>query len=321
MTRLQLATLPPLPLVTANTIFPRVLLAIDFGSASLAAARWATSHVASDADVMLLHVMPAAEELNHDDASDGSDEQSLERMTPAVVGGLGGFGATLQVGSARTVVRVGRPSSALAAVAHDADSSLVVLGRRADANRVRVGEPNVIERTARRTNASVLVVPEGTVQAPDHIIAAVDQSRFAPRVLETARRLARMHEASLTVVHVLPPVDGAYQRVMRSGKHVASGNGRRKLLPRPAVPSSLASTTARWLVQLCRAHDIVAHDSVTLASGDPTREILRTAVGHDAPMVVLGLRGADDAPHGSLGSVARELLMRGPMPVLAVDAA
>jgi nucleotide-binding universal stress UspA family protein len=271
---------------------------------------------------MLLHVMPAADELDHDDGSDISDDESLERMTPAVVGGLGGFGATLQVASTRSVVRVGRPSSALAAVANDADTSLVVLGRRADANRVRVGEPNVIERAARRTNASVLVVPEGTIQAPDHIVAAVDQSRFAPRVLDVARRLARMHEAPLTVVHVLPPVDGAYERVMRSGTHVLSrGGGRKHSLARPSVPSSLASSTARWLVQLCRAHDIVARDSIMLASGDPTREITRTAAEHESPMLVLGLRGADDAPAGSLGSVARELLMRGPMPVLAVDAA
>jgi hypothetical protein len=39
MTRLQLAAPPPLAPVAVNAVFPRVLLAIDFGSASLAAAR------------------------------------------------------------------------------------------------------------------------------------------------------------------------------------------------------------------------------------------------------------------------------------------
>jgi nucleotide-binding universal stress UspA family protein len=321
MTRLQLATPPPLSAVATHAVFPRVLLAIDFGSASLAAARWATTHVAPDTDAVLLHVMPARDELSNDDATDVSDDQSLERMTPAVLGGLGGFGATLHVASARSVVRAGRPSAALVSVANDAETSLLVLGRRADANRVRVGEPNVIERAARRGRASVLVVPEGTVQAPDHIVAAVDRSRFAPRVLEFARRLARMHEASLTVLHVLPPVDGSYERVLRSGKHTLAPGGRRKHAAPPSVPSSLAVATARWLVHLCRTQDIVARDSIVLASGDPTREILRTAAEHESPFVVLGLRGADDAPTGSLGSVARELLMRGPMPVLAVDAA
>ena len=53
--------------------------------------------------------------------------------------------------------------------------------------------------------------------------------------------------------------------------------------------------------------------------GDPAREIVRTAMQHESPLVVVGLRGADDAPPGSIGSVTRELLTRGPMPVLAVD--
>jgi nucleotide-binding universal stress UspA family protein len=34
---------------------------------------------------------------------------------------------------------------------------------------------------------------------------------------------------------------------------------------------------------------------------------------------VLGKRGADGAPRGSLGSVARELVARCPAPVLAVE--
>jgi nucleotide-binding universal stress UspA family protein len=37
-------------------------------------------------------------------------------------------------------------------------------------------------------------------------------------------------------------------------------------------------------------------------------------------LVVVGMRGADGAPSGSVGSVARELLTRGPLPVLAVNA-
>ena len=218
-------------------------------------------------------------------------------------------------------MRGGRPSAALAAVANDAEVSLLVLGRRADANRIRVGEPNVIERVTRRTSASVLVVPEGTTQAPDHIVAAVDDSRFAPHVLRVAGKLARMHEAALTVLHVVPPVAGAYERIIRPSKHSLSraGSSSEHPLERRTVPAGLAPSTPRWVMQLGHADEDVGRLSTEIAIGDPAREIVRTAMDSEAPLVVVGLRGADEAPAGSLGSVARELLTRGPMPVLAVN--
>jgi nucleotide-binding universal stress UspA family protein len=194
-------------------------------------------------------------------------------LTTALVGGLGGFGATLGAASVRNLVRVGRPAACLTAAANEADASLLVLGRRADANRIHVGEPNVVERAARRASASVLVVPEGTVHAPDHIVAAVDESPFARRVVEIARRLARMHEAQLTILHVRLPDEGA--------------------------------DPGRYATEI--------------ATGDPAREIVRAAMRHECPLVVVGMRGSDEAPAGSLGSVSRELLTRGPMPVLAVN--
>lgn len=321
MRTLRLATPPPPATSTMSATFSRLLLAIDFGSASLAAARWGTTHIAPEADAVLMHVIPFADRLPRGDATTTSDDESLRRMTPALVGGLGGFGATLSVASLRSVVRAGRPSECLASVAKDAGASMLVLGRRADANRIGVGEPNVIERVARRTSASVLVVPEGTTHGPDHIVAAVDESRFAPRVLDVASRLARMHEVPLTVLHVLSPVEGAYERVIRSAKHLLTraGGPRLEAAARPVMPMSLAPSTTRWLAQLGRAHNVIGRDSTEIAMGDPAREIVRTAMQHESPLVVVGLRGADDAPPGSIGSVTRELLTRGPIPVLAVD--
>jgi nucleotide-binding universal stress UspA family protein len=313
-TTLQLATPPPFAPAAVNAIFPRALLAIDFGSASLSAARWATTHVAPNTEAVLMHVAPFA-----DESFSESGDTSAERLRPALTGGLGGFGATLSAQSRRNVVRVGRPSASLSAVANDTEASLLVLGRRADANRLRVGEPNVIERTARRTSASVLVVPEGAPHALDHIVAAVDESGFAPHVLAVASRLARMHEVPLTVVHVLSPLEGAYERGIRSSKHVIRVRGQRVEVTRPAGSTEREVATARWLAQLVEAYGVVGRDSTEVAIGDPAREIVATAADRESPLVIVGLRGADEAPRGSVGSVARELLTRGPMPVLAVN--
>jgi nucleotide-binding universal stress UspA family protein len=320
MTALPLATPPPVSRQVAKGAFPRVLLAIDFSPASLGAARWATTHVAPHADAVLMHVMPFVEAPAPGNGRRMSADDSLDRMTPALLGGLGGFGATLEAASYRGIVRAGRPSAWLASVANHAEASLLVLGRRADANRVRVGEPNVIERTARRTGASVLVVPEGTTRAPNHVVAAVDESRFAAQVVGVARRLARLHDVPLTVLHVVSPPAGAYERVIHSARHLlARAGGRRLKSPAPPpVQPALAPTTIRSLVELGGAYDVVRPDVTEVAMGDPAREIVRAATERGSPLVVVGARGADEAPPGSIGTVARELLTRGPVPVFVV---
>ena len=242
MSTTQCAVFAPFTAPSAETLFPRILLGIDFGSASLAAARWATTYVASGAHAIVSHVVPLPAMLPGDDTKT-SRAASLRQMAPALAGGLGGFAATLNAETVRTVVRFGRPSHWLSMIANAADASLSVLGRRGDANRTRIGEPNVIERLARRTSASVLVVPEGTVDAPRHILAAVDESDLAPHVVRVARSLARLHDVPLTVLHVLSPVTGTYDRVIRSARQLLGGARRN----RPAEHIDLPRVGSRSL--------------------------------------------------------------------------
>jgi len=65
---------------------------------------------------------------------------------------------------------------------------------------------------------------------------------------------------------------------------------------------------------------VLGRDRTAVAIGDPAREIVATAGSIVGTVVVVGMRGADDTPPGSLGSVVRELLTRAPMPVIAVNA-
>jgi nucleotide-binding universal stress UspA family protein len=319
MTRVQLADpRSSVPAGTVDTLFSRIMLAIDFGSASLGAARWATTYIASGGEAVLMHVAPCDDDVGRADGDHQHGDESIRGMTPALAGGLGGFAATLGVRAARNIVRIGRPSSCLAAVTNDVEAPLLVLGRRIAANRIGIGEPNVIERVARRTNASVLVVPEGTTRAPEHVVAAVDESPFGPLALRAASRLARLHEIPLTVLHVLSPVVGAYERVIRSAKKLLASNER----PTHGAGAShvrVSPNKAQWLVNLERTHSVLGRDSTAIAMGDPAREIARAATERDAALVVVGMRGSDGAPVGSIGSVVRELLTRAPVPVLAVN--
>lgn len=298
----------------SRRMFERVVLAVDFGPASLAAARWATTHVALDPEAILAHVAPPNASGELELLSD-----SKQRTSTAIAGGLDGFAATLAVSSAKSVTRIGRPSHWLSAIANDAEASLLVLGRRADANRTRVGEPNVIERAARRTGASVLVVPEGTTQPLVHVLAAVDESDAAPGVIDVARHLARTHDVPLTLVHVLSPAAEPYARVR--GPTRTQMHSRVLAVEAARTPSTggLPAHTARWLLEIARSSGLLERDRAVVRMGDPVREITATASAVASTLVVVGMRGADDAPAGSVGSVARELLTRAPMPVLAVN--
>jgi nucleotide-binding universal stress UspA family protein len=253
------------------------------------------------------------------DADGASGTQAPRERRAGLAGGLSGFAATLDAASARTVLRSGSASHWLSALANDAEASLVVLGRRSDANRTRVGEPNVIERVARRTSASVLVVPERAGESVARIVAAVDDSPFAPKVLAAAARLARMHELALSIVHVLSPVIGTYARVVRPSRKSDSGDAALSAPAPHAAPLRLPIRVGRWLVELANAHHALSRDRIEVTIGDPARELTRAATPNDRTLVVVGMRGADGAPVGSVGSVARELLTRGTMPVLAVN--
>jgi nucleotide-binding universal stress UspA family protein len=315
MTGYHNASLPPPVGEVAASTFPRVVAGIDFSPASLAAARWATSHVARRAAAIISYIVPPPQGSWGDDRLDRAELRALRQTTPAVYGGLGAFAATLNVDSARTIVRIGRASHWLNALAANSDASLLILGRRSDSNRRGIGEPNVLERSARRSQASVLVVPEGTTEQPRRIIAAIDESEIAGRVLAVADSLALLHSCPLIVLHVVAPTEGTYDRVVQSRARQRNRIASAASGPQPATTEA----SERWLADLVQGRQLAANHRIVVAVGEPARETIAAATSFEASLIVLGKRGQDDAPQGSIGSVAREVLTRAPIPVLAVE--
>ena len=105
------------------------VLGIDFSSASLGAAAWATRHVAPHAKAVAVHVVPLPDRCPYDQLDHAARERAMRLTIPAVRGGLDGFAATLGVEGTGAMVRVGVPSRELAHAAADLDAGLVVLGR------------------------------------------------------------------------------------------------------------------------------------------------------------------------------------------------
>ncbi|NUQ92511.1 MAG: universal stress protein [Gemmatimonadaceae bacterium] len=291
-------------------------LGVDFSSASLGAAAWATQHVAPRAEAVAVHVAPLPDRCPYEEIDHAAREHAVRLTIPAVRGGLDGFAATLRAEATGAIVRVGVPSRELARAATELDAGLVVLGRSKQAAWDSGHETDMVCRVARQATCDTLVVPEGNVARPEHVVAAVDDGPDATRVAERARAIATQLDVPLTLLHVVPSGSLAPQRLplVAPGARPVGATG-------TVAPGSGALRVhvmaRRWLGELLADGD----GDALAVMGEPGREILRNAARLGAGLLVLGKRGADCAPHGSLGSVARHVLTRSPCPVLAVECA
>jgi nucleotide-binding universal stress UspA family protein len=165
-------------------------------------------------------------------------------------------------------------------------------------------EPRVIERVARRARCPVLVVPHGTERPPDHIGVAIDAGPASGPVLGAAWGVAQSLGARLTILHVFPEDD---EPVVPPDTSRSFGLGDE---PYAALKA--------WIATLILPRGSTG--GLEVSSGDPARELMRMAKQFALDLLVVGKQGADGAPPGSLGSVARDLLSRSEWPVLAVEA-
>ncbi|HEX2780271.1 MAG TPA: universal stress protein, partial [Gemmatimonadaceae bacterium] len=231
----------------------RIALGIDFSSASLGAAGWATRHVAPNAEAIAVHVVPLPDASPYDHLDHAARERAVRLTIPAVRGGLGGFAATLGAGGTRAVVRVGRPSRELARAAERFDADLLVLGRSRQAAWDTGHETEMVCRVARQAARDVLVVPEGNAARPEHVVAAVDDGPDAARVAGAARALAVRLGARPTLLHVVPSGWLAQQRLTLVAPDARALGG---TAMSPATASLRVHAMARrWLVELLTSQE------------------------------------------------------------------
>jgi nucleotide-binding universal stress UspA family protein len=131
------------------------------------------------------------------------------------------------------------------------------------------------------------------VDAPRCIMAAIDEGRSAAEALAAGTALARAYRLPLIALHVLSP----RQARMTVSSACAAALRRRRACNSPADMGG----------------------GLTLALGDAARAIVAAGTRREGGVLVVGKRGADASPVGSLGSVARELLATSPLPVLAIE--
>jgi nucleotide-binding universal stress UspA family protein len=140
------------------------------------------------------------------------------------------------------------------------------------------------------------------------ILVAIDASDYSARVVPTAVEIARRFQSEVTVLHVAEHDHG--RSVVYSTESVADG-------------ARLISDAVKLFDDAGLVVNGAVHD---VAVGHVAKDIVETASGLNAELIVMGSRGLSDVQGILLGSITHKvmhlteisvLVARGPIPVKA----
>jgi nucleotide-binding universal stress UspA family protein len=127
-------------------------------------------------------------------------------------------------------------------------------------------------------------------------LAPLDESSRDRIILPQLVRLAKLTEATIYLLHVIPIVRTLAPHAVRSAE------------------SYLGAQEAHLRTQGIDAHSIARR-------GDPATEILKVATEYDVDAIIMGTRGRRGLDQLLLGSVAEAVVSRSPVPVTLVSEA
>lgn len=247
----------------------RVLVAVDFSPASLAAAQWVANAVAPGADVVLLHAVDVPTPPSFLRSLFSKVEDVEENAIPGATMRLEELKASLGLKDAKIDVRTGKPFKALHEACAEHGSDLIVIGPHGDRTGLGRLLGSTAERTVRESTRPILIAGGDEIGRPKRIGVAVDDSPAGAKALAWAVRLANDLKAELVAVNV---VNSLYANAVAVGSATAE---REKAL------GELTAESERWLEAQVAG--------ITLAKG-PVRTIVRR--GHPADEVVNATREA-----------------------------
>lgn len=198
--------------------------------------------------------------------------------------------------------RVGDPVDQILREAERRDAGHLVIGGR---KRTAVGKAvfgSVTQSVLQQADCPVVTVPadELASERPGPVVAAVDRSARAARVVTEANRLAAAADRPLHVAYVAPETDPG------------------QLLDAAAAPSDDDLRTAAAGVAAEAAEGRA--DSFTSVGlvGEPSRELLEYAAAEDAAYLVTAGRRRSPLGKVLFGSVTQSILLGADRPVLTV---
>lgn len=290
-----------------ETGFTRIVVGVDFSPSSVAAARWAMQLLEGEDEVTLLYVLQVPRlpsflkrsDAGHDEiveAARGDAERSLEELGDRLPGRVH-----------RVRVRTGKPAEEIAVVAQEESADLVVTGPHGRRSGLRGFLGSTAEQLLRICPVPVLLVTAQAEEVPRRILAPVDESDLAPRILEAARDLSRQIGAEVIALHAVHPGVFRRMRLVSTSSEI-----------RPAEEEAVARGEAWVREQLEDAGFADGEARARAVIGDPAHEIVAAVARVEADIVVMGSRGAGAPGQFLLGSSARVVIANAPCPVLVV---
>jgi nucleotide-binding universal stress UspA family protein len=282
--------------------YQRIVIGVDFSTASLNAVRWVASRFAPHAQLFLAHVVarPRVPSFVRSIA-DPLDEQDVEE--PTLYPGLTGFAAFAEARRAEVTIRRGQPADELAALAREVDADLICVGRsqkRRGTGRFGATTP---QRLLARTRLSVLLVPSVPRLHPTSVLAAVSDGAEAERVLEETAALASEWDARVDVLH-------AFDAGTRAPRTTNDGE------------PDLRRLAESWLTRRAGELPELTHRATAIGhAGDAAEAILVHAATANSDLIVMGRRTfvePSEDTGGCVGSTTRLITWTTPCPVLVV---
>lgn len=145
------------------------------------------------------------------------------------------------------------------------------------------------------------------------LLVAVDGSEESERALEYAGDIARATDGSITVIHAIEP--DVYSA---SGGEPMSASDRQNRL----IIDSLDAAEEQGQAILDEVTELAKKQGLDVTSelryGEPVKTIVDYADEEGFETIFVGHRGRSERVAGILGSVARDLVERSPVPVTVV---
>ena len=285
--------------------YQRIVVGVDFSTASLNAVRWVAGQFAPLARIFVVHVVP---EMRSPGFLRGKEAPvpNVAQPEPALYPGLRVFADLAGARRSDVEILAGSPAAELARVAKEVDADLICVGRtrkRRGSGRFGATTP---QRLLSRTNIPVLIVPDTARLAPGSVLAAVSDGADGREALRIAARLAAAWDVPLDALHALEPeVLSAVQRQ-----------------PQDATDAELCRLAEEWITdQGIKLTSPPTRVNAVARVGDAGEEIIAHAARNSIGLIVAGRRRHDVDPDDAgmdLGSTIRLITWASACPVLVL---
>lgn len=269
----------------------RLLVAVDFSAASLAAAKWAANTMAPGAKVILAHVVDVPRPPRFLKSIFAPIEQVEASAVPGATRRLEELREALGLPDATVDVRTGRAFKAIHAACQEHQVELLVIGPHGDRTGLGRLLGSTAERAVRESLCPVMIASGAEAATPRKIVVAVDDSNAGQKALDWGAALARRHGAELIAVHVVDAM-------------LAGAVGMTNASPeREKALGELRNASDTWLHQTTERIDLPPGKlRLVVRTGHPADEVVNAAREAGADVVVIG-RNATGV-NNTLGSIA-----------------